>query len=316
MPLADVVVKSEDTLEYSLSDKGRQRVQGKRVYWCLTDNAYEPFSVVAFNTQVWPKIGNRVLEQVGNVIDWGGTPNVVRSRQFSYVKDSERIIQVDVTYDGIEPDENDDDGRPEEDEATWLRITISSSQITKPATDEDGKSFTNSAGDPVDGLEAEDAIITLTYTNEAVPNPKFKSFYKYLNSCNDAEFLGCKKYTLRCTGISAEYDQAKQVWRVAVEFTHNQDGWEITYYDAGFNEIVSGKRRAILDDRGNPVNQPVPLDGEGKAATPATGTEVEDTSENGDGTTNRYFKAADLVTLKAKPYKTQNFRNLFTELRI
>ena len=62
MPLADVVVKSEDTLEYSLSDKGRQRVQGKRVYWCLTDNAYEPFSVVAFNTQVWPKIGNRVLE--------------------------------------------------------------------------------------------------------------------------------------------------------------------------------------------------------------------------------------------------------------
>lgn len=310
MPLADVVVKSEDMLEYSISDKGRQRVQGKRVYWCLTDNAYEPFSVVAFNTQVWPKIGNRVLEQVGDVVDWGGTPNIVRSRQFSYVRDSERIIQVDVAYDGFDDEENDEENRPTEDESTWLRITISSSQITKPATDKDGNSFTNSAGDPVDGLEAESAIITLTYTNEAVEDPKFKSFYKYLNSCNDDVFLGCKKYTLRCTGISAEYDQAKQTWRVAVEFTHNPDGWEIAYYDAGYNEVVSGKRRAILDDRGNPVNQPVPLDGEGKAAAPATGVEVDAEGES------RYFKAPKLVTLKAKPYPTQKFRNLFTELRI
>jgi hypothetical protein len=310
MALADVVVKAEDQLEYAVGEKGRVKVTGKRTYWCLTDNKFEPYSVVSTNTQIWPKIGNRPLERVGNIVDWGGVPSVVKSRSFAYVKDNERLIQVDLTYEGWEPDELEENDRPEEDESTWLRLTISSSQISKPATDEDGRSFANSAGDPVDGLEAEAALMVLTYANEAAVNPKFKEFYKYLNACNDDEYLGCEPYTLRCTGISAEYDQAKQAWRVSVEFTHNPDGWEIVYYDAGFNEIVDGKRRAILDDRGNPVNQPVPLDGEGKALAPAAGTLVSDTTDK------QYFKAGDAVTLKARPYKEENFRNLFTDLRI
>jgi hypothetical protein len=234
----------------------------------------------------------------------------VRSRQFSYVRDSERIIQVDVMYDGFDEEENDEENQPTEDESTWLRITISSSQITKPATDKDGNSFTNAAGDPVDGLEAESAIITLTYTNEAVKSPKFKSFYKYLNSCNEDKYLGCEPYTLRCTGISAEYDQAKQAWRVAVEFTHNPDGWEICYYNAGYNQIVNGVRQVITDIPGNPVNQPVPLDRQGAVLGTTPGVEVD--SE--DGTI--YFKAPELVTLKAKPYPTEKFKNLLRELRI
>lgn len=310
MALVDVVVKADDQLEYAQGDKGRIKVTGKRTYWALTSDKFENYSVVSTDSASWPKIGNRSLERVGDIVNWGGVDAVVKSRQFAYVKDNERLIQIDVTYEGWEPDEEEEEDRPEEDESTWLRITISSSQISKPAADEDGRSFCNSAGDPVDGLEAEAALMILTYTNEAAVDPRFKSFYKYLNTCNDDEYLGCEPYTLRCTGISAEYDQAKQAWRVSVEFTHNPDGWEIVYYDAGFNEIEDGKRRAILDDRGNPVSQPVPLDGQGKALTPTAGTLVS------QATDNQYFKAGDAVTLKARPYKEEDFRNLFTDLRI
>lgn len=312
MALIDVVLKSDDQLEYSQGDKGRVRVTGKRVYWCLTSDKYESYTVVTTNTATWPKIGNRSLERVNDVFIWGGIPFIVKSRSFSNVRDNERLIQVDVTYEGWEPqeDEEEEQQEPQEDESTWLRITISSSQITKPATDEDGQSFTNSAGDPVDGLEAEAALLKLSYTNEAATNPQFRKFYKYLNSCNDALYLGFEPYTLRCTGLSADYDQAKQAWRVSVEFTHNPDSWELVYYDAGFNELDNGERKAILDKRGNPVSQPVPLDGTGKAAAPAAGTLVIKNSQS------KYFKGGDPVTLRARPYREQNFRNLFKELRI
>lgn len=312
MALIDVVVKAEDQVEYSQGEKGRVKTAGKRVYWCLTDVKYESYLVVSANTASWPKIGNRPLERVNDIIDYGGVPLVVKSRTFSNVRDNERLIQVDVSYEGWEPADEDEDEeqQPDEDESTWLRITISSSQITKPATDKDGRSFTNSAGDPVDGLEAESAVMNLTYTNEAAVNPKFKNFYKYLNSCNSVTYLGCDPYTLRCTGISAEYDQAKQAWRVSVELSHNPDGWEIAYYDAGFNELDNGVRKAILDNRGNPVSQPVPLDGTGKAAGAAAGELIEENSQS------RFFRGGDPVTLKARPYKEQNLKNLFKDLRI
>jgi hypothetical protein len=309
MGLADVAIKADDQLEYAQGEKGRVKVTGKRIYWALTDNPYESYSVVSTNTASWPKIGNRPLERVGDLVLWGGVTSVVKSRSFAYVKDSERLIQVDVTYEGWEEEEQEPQD-PQEDESTWLRITISSSQITKPATDNEGRSFTNSAGDPVDGLEAESALLVLTYTNEAVVSPAFRQFYKYLNACNNDTYLGFQPYTLRCTGISAEYDKAKQAWRVSVEFTHNPDGWEIVYYDAGFNEIDGGQRRAILDQRGNPVNQPVPLDGAGKALTPTVGTKVEETTDN------KYFRAGEAVTLKARPYTTISFNNLYNDLRI
>jgi len=309
MGLADVAIKADDQLEYAQGEKGRVKVTGKRIYWALTDSPYESYSVVSTSTASWPKIGNRPLERVGEIVNWGGVPSVVKSRSFAYVKDSERLIQVDVTYEGWEEEEVEPPD-PQEDESTWLRITISSSQISKPATDKDGKSFTNAAGDPVDGLEAEAALLVLTYTNEAVISPAFKQFYKYLNACNNDTYLGFQPYTLRCTGISADYDQAKQAWRVSVEFTHNPDSWEILYYNAGFNEIKDGKRVAITDLVGTPVSQPVPLDKDGAAYPPAKATKVE---ENTDSV---YFHAKEPITLKARPYTTISFNNLYNDLRI
>jgi hypothetical protein len=125
----------------------------------------------------------------------------------------------------------------------------------------------NSAGDPVDGLEEESALVRLTYTNTQVLNPRFDQLLRYTNTCNNGEFLGGPEYSVRMTGWNGEYDQKNNVWTISIEFLYKPDLWEIQYFDAGFNEVVGGDRKAILDKAGNPVGQPVPLDGNGGQLT-------------------------------------------------
>jgi hypothetical protein len=123
----------------------------------------------------------------------------------------------------------------------------------------------NSAGDPVDGLEEESALVRLTYTNTQVLSPRFDQLLRYTNTCNNGEFLGGPEYSVRMTGWNGEYDQKNNVWTIGIEFLYKPDLWEIQFFDAGFNEVVDGERKAILDQAGNPVGQPVPLDGNGAA---------------------------------------------------
>jgi hypothetical protein len=125
----------------------------------------------------------------------------------------------------------------------------------------------NSAGDPVDGLEEESALVRLTYTNTQVLNPRFDQLLRYTNTCNNGEFLGGPEYSVRMTGWNGEYDQKNNVWTISIEFLYKPDLWELQYFDAGFNEVVGGDRKAILDKAGNPVGQPVPLDGNGGQLT-------------------------------------------------
>jgi hypothetical protein len=162
---------------------------------------------------------------------------------------------------------------------TWQRITIQTQGVTKPALGwsdlNDVPAFSNagqlparnSAGDPVDGLEEESALVRLTYTNTQVLNPRFDQLLRYTNTCNNGEFLGGPEYSVRMTGWNGEYDQKNNVWTISIEFLYKPDLWEIQYFDAGFNEVVGGDRKAILDKAGNPVGQPVPLDGNGGQLT-------------------------------------------------
>jgi hypothetical protein len=78
--------------------------------------------------------------------------------------------------------------------------------------------------------------------------------------------------------------------------------WVVTYYDAGFNEIVDGKRRAILDVQGNPVSKPVPLNGNGVAVDP--------------GVIGVGSEASGLHELTAYPYLQKDFKDIFKECGI
>jgi len=108
---------------------------------------------------------------------------------------------------------------------------------------------------------------------------------------------------VRMMGWSGEYDQRNNVWSISVEFLFNPDGWQIEYFDVGFNEIIGTERKAILDKAGNPVSKPVPLDGGGQAQT-------INGSPSGDD------KPTAPVTLEMYPYKIANLSQLFANCGI
>jgi hypothetical protein len=167
----------------------------------------------------------------------------------------------------------------------------------------EGSSAQNSAGDPVDGLEEDCAMVKLTYTNTQVRNPVFHELQRYTNRCNTSVFLGGADYTVRMVGWNAEYDQKNNVWSVSVEFLYNPDGWQIQYFDVGYNELLDGERRVILDTAGNPVSKPVPLNGQGQTRA------INPSPTEGQ-------KPIEPLMLELYPYKVADLSALFANCGI
>jgi hypothetical protein len=299
MAITDVVILYEDAVEEAKADKGKVRRSGQRVLLAKTDTKNPSFTDVAESTAAWPGLGNQKIPQINDEFLFGAYKLYVASRRFSWFKGTERGVQIDVRYEGVDEEANQED-QPGEEPSTWKRISISSSQVTVPANesrDVEGinpKPITNSAGDPVDGLEEETAIAVMKYTNSYALDPNLPGFYDWLNTVNQSPFLGAAKNTLRMTGFTADFDDATQLWSVTVELTYNPKQWRIGYYDAGFNELVSGERVVIKDKAGNPVSSPVPLDNTGQAKP--VGQEPD--------------------LLYVYPYEQKNFSNLLADLRI
>jgi hypothetical protein len=235
-------------------------------------NSTPNFGAIKDDKTSWPEFYNRKIPQINDEEDVGGIIFYVTGRDFEYYDDeNEFCVKVTVKYDSKPVKDNDEPDRTDE-ERTWLKISVQSLQERRPASESNQanpnvpiKPPLNSAGDPVDGLEEETALLRLTFTNTNVIAPNFPLLFTYLNTCNQIAFLGAAPYTLRVTGYGADFDQKNQVWSVSVEFTYNPDDWKIRYYDVGYHEIVNGERLAIMDKGGNPVSKPVPLDNDGTA---------------------------------------------------
>lgn len=245
--------------------------QGQRQYAASSEilvlaDAKDPtFASVKDDTTIWANLNGQQIPQLGQSAFVGDVELRVSTREFSYYKDNERSILVSIRYEAKPADE--EPPQPEQPEF-FRKFTFQTVQTTQPASESDNAVPVNSAGDPVDGLVEEVALVRATYTNARVLNPNFEALWSYVNTCNDAQFLGADAYTVRCTGISADFDPKQFVWSVSVEFTYKSDSWRIRYYDAGFNEIVNGKKFAILDAVGNPVSKPVALNVDGTAKAP------------------------------------------------
>lgn len=235
-------------------------------------NSTPNFGAIKDDKTSWPEFYNRKIPQINDEEDVGGIIFYVTGRDFEYYDDeNEFCVKVTVKYDSKPVKDNDEPDRTDE-ERTWLKISVQSLQERRPASESNQanpnvpiKPPLNSAGDPVDGLEEETALLRLTFTNTNVIAPNFPLLFTYLNTCNQIAFLGAAPYTLRVTGYGSDFDQKNQVWSVSVEFTYNPDDWKIRYYDVGYHEIVNGERLAIMDKGGNPVSKPVPLDNDGTA---------------------------------------------------
>ena len=264
------------TLSESKGDKQTIQRSATEEFLIVADAKDPPFGDILNNKNLFVNLGNNPLPQVNDEFTTGGITLVVNSRELSHYKDNERAVIMKVRYDG--KPEGPEPPEPQLTEpTTWQRITIQTQSATKPAVGwsdlADVPAFSNagqlpasnSAGDPVDGLEEESALVRLTYTNTQVLSPRFDQLLRYTNTCNNGEFLGGPEYSVRMTGWNGEYDQKNNVWTIGIEFLYKPDLWEIQFFDAGFNEVVDGERKAILDQAGNPVGQPVPLDGNGAA---------------------------------------------------
>jgi hypothetical protein len=286
MALVDARIRRSAKVSETRDDKGVLQLSGSQEFIIISDTSNPTFASVLDDTTFWPKLGGP-LPQVGDSAEVSGQIMSVASREISYEKDSDRVLVLAVKYSGKDDEEPE---KPEStDPATWQNITAQSEQVTEPArgwvilpdtvgkAQVDGGQDTarNSAGDPVDGLEEDTALVRFTYTNTQVRDPNFAKLQEYTNKCNSVPFLGGIEYTIRCTGWSGEYDQKNNVWRISIDFLYKPNDWSIEFYDVGFNEIVDGERRAILDLAGNPVSKPVPLDGNGQAAAIGNGGSTE-----------------------------------------
>jgi len=318
MAFYDVVILHEDAYEESKSGKDRGTFTIKRTLLAKSNTPNPSFVEIGTSTANWPGLGNQQVDQLNSLRNFDGIIARCASRSFSWYEGTESGVKIELTYEGLSPYQNDEGGGSEQprelEPVTWRRINISTSNITVPASDEEGRGFANSAGDPVDGLEEETSLAVLKYTNEYNPNPALNRIWYWLNTCNYDPYLGAEEYTLRVTGFSAEFDEQTMLWKTSLELTFNPKSWVIKYYDAGYNEIVDDgeggyERKAILDKNGNPVSQPVPLNGMGGQAVIAEPKSIAKRK-------GIFYRITDAATLRAAPYAERNFDLLLTDLRM
>lgn len=308
MAITDVRIRRSLQLSESRDEKDNTKTTASLELLIVSDTKDPSFSAILADDATWTKLNGKI-PQLGDQTTVNDKQLIVTQRDLAFDGESDRVVVMTIKYSS--KDLADSDPPNGTDPETWIRMTFQTQQVNQPARGwgslaaaqaAGAEDFArNSAGDPVDGLEEDVAMVRGTFTNTCVLNPIFGKLNEYVNTCNDADFLGASAYTVRCVGWSGEYDQKNQVWSISLEFLFKPDDWSITFYDVGFNEIIDGKRRAILDQAGNPVSKPVPLDGNGHAAA------------IGDGGSYEQFQPVPLSMRYLYPYKAVAMSNIFTD---
>lgn len=138
----------------------------------------------------------------------------------------------------------------------------------------------NSAGDPLEGLEKEQAGARLTLTQYYLNHAQWRTLQtKYTNAINSAGWNNGPARTWKCQGCSARL-QTENVagativfWEVNWEFEYRDETWDCMPWDVGFAELAAaynGERAQILGADKKPVRQPVALQADGTAAAPGS----------------------------------------------
>jgi hypothetical protein len=216
------------------------------------------------------------------------------------VDDTGLLYTYSVTYQ-VPPVDNGDSGGEGEPGSisTLMKVPIwsaGSSVVTAPCyKDKDGDIITNSAGDPLEGLEKEEAEFRLTLTQYYPSHANWMGTARtYTNAVNSDTWNGGAPGTWKCQGCSAKVgsenvESATMIyWEVTWEFAYREDTWDLKPWDVGFHELcdVNGtpsasgdKRKTIYTVDKKPTRQPVALSG-GVALPPGSPPEV---INGGDG---------------------------------
>ena len=185
--------------------------------------------------------------------------------------DSPFHYRVSLSYGVLEDADENPLDRPDQFNYTGA-ITSGPAFIHYGDGNDSPKVIVNTAGDPLEGMEMEKAEWRISISgNRSVFNKSMAA--NYLNTINSDTYSGLEPGTVKCQGISGSrkielVNGSKLVyWEVNVELAHRGENWRLKTWDVGFNEIVDGERKKILDAAKKEVSQPVALhEGEQKAA--------------------------------------------------
>lgn len=208
---------------------------------------------------------------LGNSFDDGdGTDagSYCQSIEARCITDDGKSWEVVATYGPYNPETNPQSPIDRPIQVSWG--TASYEKILD--FDADGTPVLNSAGEPFDPpVTVDDDRLVLNVTRcELNFDPGLADLYK--NCLNNDSWLGAEAGTIKLKPITAALKKDAEIgyyWEVSYSFEWNKDGWNEPVYDQGLNELVdvSGttKRKPILTATGVPIQDPVPLDGEGLA---------------------------------------------------
>lgn len=138
--------------------------------------------------------------------------------------------------------------------------------------DADVRPLVNSANDFFEGLVTDESMIKITINKNFWPLP---SAYIAMQNClNNAAYMTCPQYTLKCTGVTSDYtteyfsNTTYQYWATQIELMYRQSSWVLKLPDVGWNYVEGGqKRRAMVFDFRNgewvASANPVGLNGSG-----------------------------------------------------
>ncbi len=259
--------------ERSASGKFKDGTSYKRAFFVRTDSTTE--SLVDISN--FPGIGFQD--------EHPDDPSaIMKSFDIKPADDSGLLYVVSYDYEKANPDEKPDDPEnPEEPKPGSMEFKPpvwggSSSVVTEPVyKDKGGAVMTNSAGDPLEGLQAERAEEKLTLTQYYPSHAGWQQLAReYTNAINDAAWNGGGPKTWKCQGCSKKLNienkdgETNVYWEITWEFAYRADEWTLKPWDIGFAQLVNedgeptqaGSLRAqIKGQDGKPVRQPVALAG-------------------------------------------------------
>lgn len=135
----------------------------------------------------------------------------------------------------------------------------------------------NSAGDPLQGLDRDEAEFNVTIQQNVKPPFVLSRAQGYVGSINSTTWSSGAAKTWKCQSISGtrKFESIPNLgpelppvkvyfWDVSTTLAFRASGWDLQTWDVGFNEIVDGKRVKIYAGS-EPVSEPAALDGAGKA---------------------------------------------------
>lgn len=254
-----------------------------RTFIVITDNSANDAAYIVLSP-LFPRLYTPYIVPAG--IDAGA---VLKSKQATPDPETPYKWIVTLTYSTRTGNASRHPGNPDPSDPSGFSnspldrptlITWDAVQFTRPVvkTIDSGLPIANSAGDEYDPkVEIDDSRPVLIIER---PQASFSqsTAIAYRDAINSDSFFGFDPNTVKVAKITAtlEYEKSIYFWKARYEFHVRPETWTLSLLDRGYRQLKTGdatKAIVILDDSGNPVSQPVNLDGLGHVL-PANGTPV------------------------------------------